>query len=105
HRHRSHPASRAVAGTRSEDRPADPRAARPRGREGEVERSVAPLSDGMSSRAKRRGRDGEKTKPPVLAGGLHLSIRPGLVALALHALAHQLAGSADRLGAFAGAAL
>src|SRR5260370_11344792 len=46
-----------------------------------------------------------KQKPHGLPGVVVRSAGSGLVALALHALAHQLAGPADGLGALAGAAL
>src|SRR5260370_7545118 len=46
-----------------------------------------------------------KQKPPGLPGVVVRSAGSGLVALALHALAHQLAGPADGVGALAGAAL
>src|SRR4051794_1548593 len=47
-----------------------------------------------------------QTKTPGLTGGHRLAPKQvGLVALALHALAHQLAGAADGFGPLAGAAL
>src|SRR4029077_18027758 len=44
-------------------------------------------------------------KNPRKPGVVVRSVEGGLVALTLHALAHQLAGPADGLGALAGAAL